>query len=126
MDRIDTRRGNIPRSKSILSLRILQNTCSKNTKLAEDKTASSIVIKNSRSQNWPDCILDRPYNQASRGVHRESQEKVVSYLVNGICEAVGCSNKARINLAVRVGQERHIQLLLCNDCVSKFEEGDKK
>jgi hypothetical protein len=123
--RIDTRRGNIPRSKYILSLRILQNTCSKNTKLVEEKTASGIAIKNNRSQNLPDCILNRPYNQASQGVHLESQEKVVPDLVN-ICEAVGCLNKATISLVVNVGPERTIQLFLCKNCVPKFEDGAGK
>jgi hypothetical protein len=59
-------------------------------------------------------------------VHPMSQEKIELDLINSICEAVGCSNKARINLAVRAGPEQYIQLLLCNECVSKFEEGDKK
>jgi uncharacterized protein YlaI len=45
---------------------------------------------------------------------------------NSICEAVGCSNKATVQLAVNAGRERPIQLFLCKNCVSKFEDGDAK
>jgi hypothetical protein len=47
-------------------------------------------------------------------------------LINNICEAVGCSNKATINLAVKAGPKRNIQLFLCKYCVSKFEDGNAK
>jgi hypothetical protein len=52
-----------------------------------------------------------------------SQEIVELGLNNSICEAVGCSNKATVQLAVDVGLGRTIQLSLCKDCVSKFEDG---
>jgi hypothetical protein len=51
-----------------------------------------------------------------------SQEIMELCLNNSICEAVGCSNKATVQLAVKVGPERNIQLFLCKYCVSKFEE----
>jgi transposase-like protein len=52
-----------------------------------------------------------------------TSQKIIELEVNnGICEAVGCSNRATINLAVKVGSERTIQLYLCKDCVYKFEK----
>jgi hypothetical protein len=41
---------------------------------------------------------------------------------NLICEAVGCSARATEKIAVKVGTLGVISLLLCNDCVSKFQE----
>jgi hypothetical protein len=55
-----------------------------------------------------------------------SQETIELGLINSICEAAGCSNKATVLLSVKVGPERTIQLSLCKDCVSKFEDGDTK
>ena len=55
-----------------------------------------------------------------------SQEIIELEVNNNICEGVGCSNKATVQLAVKAGQERTIQLSLCKDCVSKFEDGDTK
>jgi hypothetical protein len=122
--RIDTRRDNIPRSKYIS--RTLQNTCPKKRKLAEKKTATGISIKNNRSQNLPDSILDRPYNQASLGVHPESHEKIVRDLVNSICEAYGCDNRATTQIEVQVGKLGSIPLNLCIACVSLFEVNQDK
>jgi len=55
-----------------------------------------------------------------------SQEIIDLRIINGICEAVGCSNKATVQLAVNAGRERPIQLFLCKDCVPKFEDGAAK
>jgi hypothetical protein len=41
---------------------------------------------------------------------------------NSMCEAVGCFEKATIEIAVKVGEHRTINLLLCKNCVPKFEE----
>jgi hypothetical protein len=57
-------------------------------------------------------------------VHPMSQEIIETDIISSICEAVGCSNKATISLAVKVGSGRVIQLSLCKNCVSKFEEGN--
>ena len=43
-------------------------------------------------------------------------------LYNVICEAVGCCAKATDKLEVKAGIQKVISLLLCNDCISKFEE----
>lgn len=51
-----------------------------------------------------------------------SQEIIELGLINSICEAVGCSNKATVQLAVNAGRERTIQLFLCKGCVCKFED----
>jgi hypothetical protein len=59
-------------------------------------------------------------------VHPMRQERIELDLVNSICEAVGCSNKATINLAVKVGSEQTIQLSLCKNCVAKFDDGNAK
>jgi hypothetical protein len=53
-----------------------------------------------------------------------SQGVIELGLNNSICEAVGCSNKATVQLEVKVGPKRNIQLFLCKYCISKFEEGD--
>jgi hypothetical protein len=55
-----------------------------------------------------------------------SQKILELKVYNNICEAIGCSNKATVQLAVNAGRERTIQLFLCKDCVSKFEDGDAK
>lgn len=39
-----------------------------------------------------------------------------------ICEAVGCSARATNTIEVKVGTLGIISLLLCNDCISKFQE----
>jgi uncharacterized protein YlaI len=59
-------------------------------------------------------------------VHPMNQEIIELEVNNSICEAVGCSNKATVELTVNVGRKRTIQLFLCKDCVSKFEEEDLK
>ena len=41
---------------------------------------------------------------------------------NCICEAVGCFEKATIDIKVEVGQGKKITLNLCKDCVKKFED----
>jgi hypothetical protein len=41
---------------------------------------------------------------------------------NDICEAVGCFEKATIDIEVKVGQEKKITLKLCKGCVKKFED----
>jgi len=41
---------------------------------------------------------------------------------NIICEASGCSAEATDKIAVKVGTLGVISLLLCNNCVSKFQE----
>ena len=43
-------------------------------------------------------------------------------LYNVICEAVGCCAKATDKIEVRAGPQKVISLLLCTDCVSKFQE----
>jgi hypothetical protein len=55
-----------------------------------------------------------------------NQEIIELEVNNSICEAVGCSNKTTVELTVNVGRKRTIQLFLCKDCVSKFEEEDLK
>jgi uncharacterized protein YlaI len=55
-----------------------------------------------------------------------SQKIIELEVNNSICDAVGCSNKATVELTVNVGRKRTIQLFLCKDCISKFEEGDLK
>jgi hypothetical protein len=51
-----------------------------------------------------------------------SQEIIETNIISSICEAVGCSNKATINLVVNVGPDRTIRLFLCKNCVQKFED----
>jgi hypothetical protein len=41
---------------------------------------------------------------------------------NGICEAVGCFEKATNGVNVKVGQGKEIMLNLCKDCVKKFKD----
>ena len=41
---------------------------------------------------------------------------------NCICEAVGCFEKATIDIKVEVGQGKEITLNVCKDCVKKFED----
>jgi hypothetical protein len=41
---------------------------------------------------------------------------------NLICEAVGCHAKGTDEIAVNVGTLGVISLLLCTDCISKFQE----
>jgi hypothetical protein len=51
--------------------------------------------------------------------HNQSLDLVSN---NSICEAVGCFQKATIDIEVKVGQEKEITLSLCKDCVKKFED----
>ncbi len=43
-------------------------------------------------------------------------------LNNVICEATGCFAGATEKIEVRAGPHKVISLLLCNDCISKFQE----
>ena len=47
-------------------------------------------------------------------------------LNNLICEAEGCSAKATNEIKAKAGPQKVISLLLCNDCVSKFQEVTQK
>lgn len=41
------------------------------------------------------------------------------------CEAVGCFAKATARIAVKVGNLGAISLLLCSNCVTKFQEANQ-
>jgi hypothetical protein len=41
---------------------------------------------------------------------------------NFICEATGCFEKATDKIVLKVGNLGAISLLLCRDCVAKFQE----
>ena len=41
---------------------------------------------------------------------------------NLICEATGCFEKATNNITIKVGSLGIITLLLCSNCVPKFQE----
>ena len=41
---------------------------------------------------------------------------------NDICEAVGCFEKATIDIEVKTVQGKEITLNLCKDCVKKFKD----
>jgi hypothetical protein len=43
-------------------------------------------------------------------------------LNNPICEATGCLEKATDNITIKVGSLGIITLLLCSNCVPKFQE----
>ena len=45
-------------------------------------------------------------------------------LNNAICEAIGCGARATKKIDVSAGPQKMVCLLLCNRCVSKFEELD--
>jgi hypothetical protein len=40
---------------------------------------------------------------------------------NCMCEAVGCFEKAAVDIAAKVGEQKKITLTLCQQCVKKFE-----
>jgi hypothetical protein len=42
--------------------------------------------------------------------------------INNLCDAAGCYARATNEIKVKAGPQKVISLLLCNDCVSKFEE----
>ena len=43
-----------------------------------------------------------------------------------ICDASGCSKKATVRIAVEVGNLGAISLMLCRDCIPKFQEVEQK
>jgi hypothetical protein len=43
-------------------------------------------------------------------------------VINPICEATGCFEKATNNIPIKVGSLGIITLLLCSNCVPKFQE----
>jgi hypothetical protein len=51
-----------------------------------------------------------------------SQQMIGEDVNNGICEAVGCFEKATNKINVKVGQQGIILLHLCKACVNKFRE----
>jgi hypothetical protein len=53
-----------------------------------------------------------------------SQQMIEEDVNNGICEAVGCFEKATNKINVKVGQEGVILLHLCEGCVNKFKKED--
>jgi hypothetical protein len=51
--------------------------------------------------------------------------EVLDFQVNNrICEAVRCSAKATNEIEVKVGSHGAISLLLCDNCISKFQENN--
>jgi hypothetical protein len=44
-----------------------------------------------------------------------------SEINNSICEAVGCSSKATDKIVVKVGTLGIISLLVCSNCIGKFQ-----
>lgn len=45
--------------------------------------------------------------------------------LNATCEAAGCYSKAVYRIAVKVGNLGVIPLLLCGNCVAKFQESEQ-
>jgi hypothetical protein len=42
-----------------------------------------------------------------------------------VCEATGCFEKATNNIVIKVGNLGAISLLLCSNCVPKFQEVER-
>jgi hypothetical protein len=54
-----------------------------------------------------------------------SQEVLSSYSNKAVCEAQGCNAKATVSLPVKVGKLGTTRLMLCSNCVIKFNDDDK-
>jgi hypothetical protein len=54
-------------------------------------------------------------------------EKILDSMANNnVCEAAGCFARATTKIDVKVGNQQTIPLLLCGNCVGKFENEEKK
>jgi hypothetical protein len=51
-----------------------------------------------------------------------TEEILGSIANNNICEATGCFATATTKIDVKVGNQRTISLLLCKNCVGKFDD----
>jgi hypothetical protein len=50
-------------------------------------------------------------------------KEILNFQVNNlICEATGCFKKATDTIVVKAGNLGAISLLLCRDCIPKFQE----
>jgi hypothetical protein len=52
------------------------------------------------------------------------KQNIDTQLNNALCEAAGCFAKAENKIDVRVGLLGTIPLLLCKDCITKFDDSD--
>jgi|SRR5215203_5841885 len=124
ISKIDTERGDIPRSRYIL--RVLQDTYSKGNKLGRSSTAT----KNDNSQDSPDRRLETLQSDESRSpsefANSMSQATKHIQINKNLCEGNGCSRTATTEIEVNVGELGIIKLNLCENCIPKFKQSTTK
>jgi len=54
-----------------------------------------------------------------------SNNEIIDFHVNNICEATGCFAQATTEIDVKVGERGTISLQLCVNCIKKFDEKEK-
>ena len=108
ISKIDTERGDIPRSRYIL--RVLRDTCSKGNKLGSDSTATKKVIVKSPSE------LVNSMSQVTKPIQ----------INKNLCDCNGCSRDATTEIEVNVGELGIIRLNLCKNCIPKFKQSVAK
>jgi hypothetical protein len=122
ISKINTERGDIPRSRYIL--RVLQDTYSKWNKLG------SITTKNNNSQDSPNCRVSSLQSGESRSpsqfTNSMSQDTKPTQFNKNLCECNGCTRVATTQIEVDVGDLGIIKLNLCENCIPKFQQSITK
>jgi hypothetical protein len=118
ISKIDTERGDIPRSRYIL--RVLRDTYSKGNKLGRGNTATK-----NNSQDSPDRRLETLQSGESKSpselVNSMSQVNRPIQINKNLCDCNGCNRDATTEIEVNVGELGIIRLNLCKNCIPKFK-----
>ena len=110
ISKIDTERGDIPRSRYIL--RVLRER----NKLKEEGRSSN-TTKNNNSQDSPNREVGSLQSSESKSPMSQDIK-----LTQNLCEGNGCNQRATTELQLNAGQRRSITLYLCDSCVNKFRD----
>ena len=127
ISKIDTERGDIPRSRYIL--RVLRDTYSKGNKLKEEGR-NSTATKNNDSQDSPDRRFETLQSSESRSTlefaNSMSQDTKPTQVNKNLCDGNSCSRKATSEIEVSIGELGTIKLNLCENCIPKFKQSIPK
>jgi hypothetical protein len=82
-----------------------------------------VDVKNAFKHNTP---ISTPTHIDELHSSSKGEDQMHDESENHVCELTGCSKDATDKIAVKVGNLGEISLLLCKDCVAKFQEVEQK
>jgi hypothetical protein len=125
ISKIDTERGDIPRSRYIL--RVLRDS---NMNKLKEEGRSSTTTKNNNSQDSPDREVGSLQSSESRNplefANPMSQDTKPNQINKNLCDCNGCSREATTEIEVNVGELGIMKLNLCEGCKPKFNQSITK